>query len=107
MSMIIELSDDEARRMADPILRERLKEFGYRGVTVSSEEDFDGDVVLRMTVDVDRQVSGRAMLDVGGEVWGALLDRGDRRFALLTYRRPEPAPGSVAPAGDFGSNDDR
>ncbi|MBP0616281.1 hypothetical protein [Jiella mangrovi] len=105
MSIITVLSDDEARRLVDPLLRERLKEFGYRGVVVSSEEDFDGDMVLRLTVDVDRQVSGRAMLDVGGEIWGALLDRGDARFALLTYRRPDPASGVGMSAVNPGSND--
>ncbi len=105
--MITALTDDEARLLVDSILRERLREFGYRGVAVRTEEDFDGDAVLRLTVDVDRQVAGRTMLGVGGEVWGALLDRGDERFALLTYRRPENGSGTGVPVDDLGSDDDR
>lgn len=92
MSMVTVLSEDAARKIAEPILRKHLQPFGYSGVSVKSEEDFDGDIVLRMTVNVERQVSGRAMVDVVGAIRGALLDQGDERFAFLSYRRPDTDP---------------
>ncbi|MBO0661346.1 hypothetical protein LQ948_02055 [Jiella sp. MQZ9-1] len=100
MSTVIALNDQQAEELAQSILQERLRDFGFRGVAIASERDFDGDAVLRMTVDVDHQVPGRVMLDIGGAIRGALLERGDERFALLTYRRPEglAAPGLSQPA---------
>ncbi|ORE92340.1 hypothetical protein [Aurantimonas sp. 22II-16-19i] len=96
MAMMTVLSEDEARRIAEPILRKYLQPFGYGGVSVSSEEDFDGAIVLRMSVNVERQVSGRAMVDVVGAIREALLDRGDERFAFLSYRRPDTDPAADA-----------
>ena len=89
MAIVKTMTDAEARVLAEPILAERFKRFGFRDVVVRAERDFDGESILRMTADVDKNVPARAIIDTLDSVRQALLDHGEERFVFLSTKTPQ------------------
>lgn len=83
------LTEIAARKLVKPVLSRRFRKYGFKDVSVIEEEDFDGESILRMIVDVRKPVPADDLVDTIGDVRAALLERGDGRFVFLRTRLPE------------------
>lgn len=76
-------------KITESILARRFKAYGYKTAIVTEEEDFDGESILRMVVDVRRPVPTDELVDTINEIRTALLKSGDDRFVFLRARLPD------------------
>jgi hypothetical protein len=84
------MTDLEVQKIALPILKQRLERFGFQGVAIKEEEDFDGSSIFRMTARVQDKVPARILIDTLGAIHAALRKIGEGRFVYLsTERRTE------------------
>ena len=82
------MTDAEVRKIALPILQQRLDRFGFQSVAVKEEEDFDGSNVFRMTAHVQEKVPARELIDTLSAIHAALRKNGEPRFVYLSTERP-------------------
>ncbi len=84
------MTDSEINDVVSRLLRERLKDFGFKHAIVQSEEDFDGSTVLRVTIDLSNwDVPPVRLSDALHEIRSTLLDKGEERFVLLSSQSPK------------------
>lgn len=82
------LDSESVKRVALPLLQRRLAPFHFTDVDVVEEEDFDGELVLRMTANVSTKVPAQDLITVTADIHDALRKEGDERFVYLGTRRP-------------------
>jgi hypothetical protein len=83
------MTDNEINKIASKVLRERLKEFGFKRSTVHSEEDFDGASILRITAHCKKwDVPPSRLTNALHEIRSKLLSKGEERFVLLGSQSP-------------------
>ena len=78
-----------------PILQHRFHDKGFRGTDVSSEEDFDGEIVLKVKARMDAPIEVMERVDAALEIKDALEQNGESRLVYLvveTGQSPEDAP---------------
>lgn len=78
------LSAADVKRVCDPILEQRLQEYGYTSSTVDEVEDFDGTYIFRVTANVVGQVPSRLVIDLTQQILNSLRDLGENRFVNLS-----------------------
>jgi len=84
------MNDDEINDVVTKLLRQRLKNYGFRGSTVRSEEDFDGVSILRVTAHLEKgNLPFGLLTDVLHDIRSKLLTKGEERFVLLNSESPE------------------
>lgn len=66
-----------------PILQHRFQANVFKGSGVSSEEDFDGEVVLRVTARITRPADVMDRVDATLEIKGVLEQKGENRVVYL------------------------
>lgn len=84
------MTDDQITEIVTKVLRREFKGLGLERVLVNSEEDFDGDSIIRVnaklkdgTAPADRLA--KALHDIRSE----LIDRGEDRFVFLSSAQPD------------------
>jgi hypothetical protein len=83
------MTDNEINKVVSKVLRERLKEFGFKRCTVHSEEDFDGSSILRIIAHCKKwDVPSSRLTDALHEIRSKLLSKGEERFVLLGSQSP-------------------
>lgn len=79
----------EIEDVAEPIVAERFRDFGYRTLEIHEDRDYDGDPILRMTASVTTRVPATLVIDAMDAVGSALLANGEERLVFLGTRTPE------------------
>ena len=72
-----------------PILRHRFHSKGLKGTDVSSEEDFDGEIVLRVKARMDTPIEVMERVDAALEIKDALEKKGESRLVYLDVETGE------------------
>ena len=80
------MTDQEIQEVVSNILRTRVPEAGFKGADVSSDIDFDGESIIRVTARYERRPQERRDVLIGAvhDLRDALIDRGEERFVFLT-----------------------
>ncbi|WP_375451215.1 hypothetical protein [uncultured Devosia sp.] len=78
------LDSQKIQTIALDLLRKRLKPFGFSGLTVTAEKDFDDENILRLIADVKQIVPASDLIEATSETMNALRKQGDDRFVYLT-----------------------
>lgn len=81
------LTEAEAYEVALPVLRKRLKPFGFESVLVKETEEFDGTNVFRMVARVQSKVPARLLINSQVEIRQSLEKKGEERFVNLSTER--------------------
>lgn len=74
-----------------PILKHRFQANGFHDTQVSSEEDFDGEIVLRVKARMKTPVAVMERVDATLEIKDALEQRGESRAVYLEVDTGESA----------------
>jgi hypothetical protein len=84
------MTDSEINKIVSRLLRERLRDFGFKRSAVHSEQDFDGSSILRITAYLRKPgVPASQLTDALHEIRTKLLSKGEERFILLSSESPE------------------
>lgn len=84
------MTDAEISKIVSKLLRESLKDFGFKRAIVQSEQDFDDSSILRVTAYLEKyDVPANRLTDTLHEIRSALLSKGEERFVLLSSQSPE------------------
>lgn len=83
------MTESEVKDIASPILGKQFASYGFEGVTVEEEEDFDGENILRVIANVRDQVPAKRLIDTLDTIRAALLSQGEGRFVFLSARSQE------------------
>ena len=86
MSTITVLSEADVQRIAEPILAQRFLRYGFHGLTVRIERDFDGEPIFKMVADVTERVPARDIIDAMDAVRQRQLEDGEERLVFLSIR---------------------
>lgn len=89
MPTLVELSELEAQRIAERVLRQDLGQIGLQSVEVRSGEDHDGDPGLFVTAVIQEGrdiLPSDAVSRAHAALHDALLARGEKRFPYLRFR---------------------
>jgi hypothetical protein len=79
------MTDDEINAVVSELLRGRLGDAGFEYATVKSEEDFDGDSIVRVTAHFNNgRVPTARLIDAMRDIRSELIPRGEERFVLLS-----------------------
>jgi hypothetical protein len=73
----------QINEIVTPILEHRFHANGFRGSDISSEEDFDGEIVLRVTAHIEKPVAVMDRVDATLEIQDALEQKGESRTVYL------------------------
>ncbi|MGJ3262549.1 MAG: hypothetical protein ACFE0R_04865 [Salinarimonas sp.] len=90
------MTDEEIRRVVEPILRKHLGPFGFETAEVASGVDHDGDPAIFVSAKYATAEPERARgvrLDAGRALREALWEHGEERIAYVRHRFPETEPG--------------
>lgn len=83
------MTDDHIRKLVTPLLRKMLARSGYRGATVESGTDFDGNPIVRIIASVTSEdIPAETILDAQHEIRSLLMMKGDDRFVFLDAVHP-------------------
>ncbi|MEF2073894.1 hypothetical protein [Consotaella aegiceratis] len=85
----LRMSEDDVQRIARELLSHRFADYDFQSVSVSAEEDFDGEPILRLAVDVRGHVPAKAVIDAIDAIRETLLARGESRFVFLSTKTSE------------------
>jgi hypothetical protein len=78
------MTDEEIEKVVSSLLRDRFKDFGFERSTVKSEEDFDGESILRVSAHFNNgKVATNRLIDALHDIRSELITRGEERFVLL------------------------
>lgn len=83
------MTADAVRELVEPILRDRLGQFGFTHADVSRETAFDDELVWRIDVfygDGGAQPGGEATIDARVAIRQTLLEQGEDVLPLLRHR---------------------
>ena len=83
------ITDADVGRAVDSILRERLGSQGYQAAVVSSETDYEGEPIIRVTARFARAIEDTELL-LGSvdAIRHVLIEKGDDRFVFLNQEYP-------------------
>ncbi|WP_372424658.1 hypothetical protein [Salinarimonas chemoclinalis] len=87
------MTDEEIRRLVEPILRRHLGPFGFETAEVVSGRDHDGDPAIFVSAKYrlgEPKLDADAALLAMNEVWDTVRSRNDDRIPYLQHRFPEP-----------------
>jgi hypothetical protein len=84
------MTDDEITKIVTKVLRREFKGLGLERVLVGSEEDFDGDSIIRVNAKLKSGTApaerlAKALHDIRSE----LIARGEGRFVFLSSAQPD------------------
>jgi hypothetical protein len=83
------MTDEEISAIVSELLRARFSDVGFEGVSVKSEEDFDGAPILRVIAHfASPDVSSERLFDAFHDLRSALIGRGEERFVFLNVAYP-------------------
>lgn len=90
MKQQVAMTDDEIAKVVTSVLRRDFEDLGLERVLVTSEEDFDGDSIIRVnaklkTGSAPAERLAKALHDIRSE----LIDRGEDRFVFLSSAQPD------------------
>jgi hypothetical protein len=92
------LTDGEIAKIADKVLRREFKGLGLERLDIRSEDDFDGESIIRIDA---RLRSGRAPVErlthALDELRSELIAKGEHRFVFLSSAQPDPEPAEHEP----------
>ena len=74
----------EVAIIANAILGEEFRTYGFRHLDVDEVEDFDGEFIFKMTAKVDAKVPASVLINAIAKINGALRAQGDVRFVNLS-----------------------
>jgi hypothetical protein len=84
------MTDDEINEVASRLLQERFQDLQFERSTVKSEEDFDGDSILRIKAYFPRGgVTAERLVDAMHDIRSELIRRGEERFVFLDGEFPQ------------------
>ena len=84
------MTDEEIRKLVAPLLRKSFNKAGFRSVEVQSEEDFDGNPIIRVTANFTGEgVAAEQLVDAQHAIRTALLEKGEDRFVFLDSTYPQ------------------
>jgi hypothetical protein len=83
------MTDDEINEVVSRLLRERFEDLQFERSTVKSEEDFDGDPILRVKAYFPRRgVPTERLVNAMHDIRSELIRRGEERFVFLDSKFP-------------------
>lgn len=88
MAKVKFLSEAEVQQIADKILSNAFKPFGFAGSQIEEVEDFDGAFIFRLVADVTDQVPARDIIEANHDIHVALRKMGEDRYVILATKRP-------------------
>ena len=79
------MTDQEISRIVNDVLRERVPAAGFKGAEVMSDQDFDGDPIIRVTAHYERRPRTKPdpLITAVHDLRSALIDQGEDRFVFL------------------------
>lgn len=84
------LTDDEVAKIIRKILSREFKDLGFEHVAVNSEEDFDGDSIIRVNAKLKSGTAPAERLSKAlHNIRSELIDRGEDRFVFLSSAQPD------------------
>ncbi|GGK41675.1 hypothetical protein [Salinarimonas ramus] len=86
------MTDEEIRRLVEPILRKHLGPFGFETAEVVSGRDHDGDPAIFVRAHYrpsDPKAAGKARIHASIAIADALSDRGEERYPYLRHLIPD------------------
>lgn len=87
------MTNDQIEQVASKIVAKHLQSFGFKGVDVKSEIDFDGSPIIRIRARyTDDKAPTSAITQSLHDIRNELLRLGDERFVILEgdYLGAEP-----------------
>jgi hypothetical protein len=78
------MSDEQVNQIVSDLLGKRLGDVGFERSSVKSEEDFDGESVLRVRAHFNNgKVPTDRLIDAVSDIRSELLRRGEERYVFL------------------------
>jgi hypothetical protein len=84
------LDSTEVRSIAEPILSEKLLNYGFSNLTLEELKDFDGEYIFRINATVDQKVPVIQVIEIADIINRALRSVGELRFVNLSTQLKNP-----------------
>jgi hypothetical protein len=86
------MTDEEINKIVSKLLREKLKDIGFQRSTVQSEQDLEGDSIIRVTARFRRgELPSDRLINALHDIRTQLLRKGEERFVVLDSEYPQDA----------------
>lgn len=83
------MTDSEIGAIARKILAQRFEGAGFRDLDVTSDRDYDGEPIIRVTAHFDGPISDlRKFIQSTPVIRSELMRSGEERFIFLTHDYP-------------------
>ena len=84
------MTEDEINKIVSKLLRKRFADLDFERSSVESEQDFDGNSILRITAHVGKEgVPSDRLIDALHDIRSELLRKGEERFVILNSKYPQ------------------
>lgn len=84
------MTDEEIRKVVTKVLRRSFKGLGLERVTVISENDFDGDPIIRVNARLRTGLApAQRLVNALHEIRSELIGKGEDRFVFLSSAQPD------------------
>lgn len=92
----------EIDAIVTPLLTEAFKDYGYKDKSIKEDETFDGDPIIRVTVDVAKPVPAEQLVETLSRIHDLLREKDEERFVFLSA----PGPAITSGTGDEDEDED-